>query len=336
MLFPRVSDIGLFEHLRRLRRHNRAEAYAVALLAVAIATLLRYALEEQVSEAVPFTSYFLAIVVGTFIGGFWPGIVATLVSAAVSWYLFLPPEFTFALTKREAASLLVFIGNAGVIVVLISLLHRAIDGIVAQDQYRQFLIRELHHRSQNLFSVILAIASRSLLDGQSVCEAKEVLTSRLAALARAHAMLSSGGWAGAPLNEILAQELTAFAKQVSVRGCDLVINTPAAQSFAMIIHELATNAAKYGALSCPEGRIDVEGNLEGAHGKRQFRFVWKESGGPRPTPPSRKGFGSAILFDAAKQFGESVQANYAPEGLVYELDIPLSTIEAQSAVVQPG
>jgi two-component sensor histidine kinase len=103
---------------------------------------------------------------------------------------------------------------------------------------------------------------------------------------------------------------------------------PAAQNFALIIHELATNAIKYGALSCPEGQVHVECSIVGADGRGQFRFVWRESKGPPVSPPTRQGFGSAILFEMAKSFAPNVQANYAPDGLVYELQVPLSAIEA--------
>jgi two-component sensor histidine kinase len=132
----------------------------------------------------------------------------------------------------------------------------------------------------------------------------------------------------ASLNQILVQELSAFPKQIRVTGKDILVNTPAAQNFALIIHELATNAIKYGALSCLEGQVHVECSIVGADGRGQFRFVWRESKGPPVSPPTRQGFGSAILFEMAKSFAPNVQANYAPDGLVYELQVPLSAIEA--------
>jgi len=190
----------------------------------------------------------------------------------------------------------------------------------------------LRHRSQNLFAIIQTIVSRSFVAGQTSSQAKEALEGRLAALARTHAMLADTAWVGASLKEIVAEEVTGFVHQVSVSGCDLVVNTPTAQNFALIVHELATNAVKYGALSSPEGRIRIDGSIEAVGGKGQFRFVWRELGGPLVIAPTRKGFGTEILSRLAKSFGEKVEAVYRPEGLTYELVVPLSVIGVRSAV----
>jgi PAS domain S-box-containing protein len=111
---------------------------------------------------------------------------------------------------------------------------------------QQFLIRELQHRTANLFAVIQFIANRSLVEGQSIAEGKNELNARLEALARAHAILADAAGEGAPLSEILKREFKGFSDRLSIRGCELIINAPAAQQFAMIVHELATNAVKYG------------------------------------------------------------------------------------------
>jgi two-component sensor histidine kinase len=103
----------------------------------------------------------------------------------------------------------------------------------------------------------------------------------------------------------------------------------------MIVHELATNATKHGALSSTEGRIRISGSIEGVDGKKQFRFVWSESGGTPAAPPERRGFGSAILFNMAKSFSQNVEALYRPEGLTYELMVLLSAIAPPTSAVAP-
>ena len=197
----------------------------------------------------------------------------------------------------------------------------------AQDR-QQFLVRELNHRSQNLFAVIQSIAARSLSEGHTLGDAKAVFEGRLHALARTHKMLADAAWAGAPLADIINYELDAFAKHLSVTGCDLFVNTPAAQQFALIIHELATNAVKYGALSAPEGRVFIEGKIEHVNGEHVFSMLWKESGGPPVHRPKHKGFGSVILIDGARSFGRQAMLNFKRKGVCYELRLPLSTIEA--------
>jgi PAS domain S-box-containing protein len=118
--------------------------------------------------------------------------------------------------------------------------------------HQQFLIRELRHRSANLFAVIQSIVSRSLVEPYSLAQGKEVLSGRLHALAGAHSMLAQAAWTGAPPTAILKQELSGFSDQLSISGCDLIVNTPAAQQFSLMAHELAPNATKYGALSAPK------------------------------------------------------------------------------------
>jgi PAS domain S-box-containing protein len=201
---------------------------------------------------------------------------------------------------------------------------------------QKFLIRELQHRSQNLFAVIQAIGTRSLREGHTPEETKAIFTGRLQALARAHAMLAEAAWMGAPLSDIIKKELEAFSKNVIVSGCDLIVNTVAAQHFALVVHELATNAIKHGSLSAPAGRVLVAGKVHKLDGDAMFFFSWKESGGPKVVRPKSKGFGSSILVDGAKGFGGQVALNFDPDGLSYELQLALTQIEPQGKTSSPS
>ena len=104
----------------------------------------------------------------------------------------------------------------------------------------------------------------------------------------------------------------------------------AAQYFALILNELATNATKYGALSVPTGHITIQGQINGKSAEDEFSFLWQERGGPTAATPIRRGFGSAVLIDAAKTALE-----YPPSGVRYELVIPLSTIQAKVTAETP-
>jgi PAS domain S-box-containing protein len=193
---------------------------------------------------------------------------------------------------------------------------------------QQLIIRELTHRTQNLFAVFQAIAARAVDESKTAAEIKYVLNDRLQALARAYQVLAEGG--GASLAAILEGEFSGFSRQVKFGGCDIVVNPSAAQQFALIIHELATNALKYGALSVPAGRVSIEGKIGRLNGGGTFTFVWRETGGPAVTKPTRRGFGSVILLDSAKHFGQSVELDYTPRGLWYELQVQLNTIAASN------
>ena len=193
---------------------------------------------------------------------------------------------------------------------------------------QQLIIRELTHRTQNLFAVFQAIAARAVDESKTAAEIKYVLNDRLQALARAYQVMAEGG--SASLAAILEREFDGFSTQVKFGGCDIVVNPSAAQQFALIIHELATNALKYGALSAPAGRVSIKGKIDRLNGSGTFTFVWRETGGPAVTKPTRRGFGSVILLDSAKHFGQSVELDYTPRGLCYELQLQLNTIEASN------
>jgi two-component sensor histidine kinase len=331
MLFANVlGDQGVIERIRRLRK-KPIGAYGLAVLSVALTILLRLAVGSIVSASVTFTTFFVAIIIAAFVGGFWPGMVAVILSAVSGWYLFLPPAFSFALEQPEAFALLLFVIVATVAVAVVSGL---VGSILIHEERQKFLFRELQHRSQNLFAVIQAIASRSLVEGQPLSQIKEILNGRLMALAHTHSMLANNAWVGAPLNEIIARELSGFEGQVSVKGCDIVVDTPAAQNFALIVHELRTNAVKHGALSSPGGHVTIDGLVLGDNGQGQFRFTWSESGGPRVIEPTRQGFGSAVLLEMAKRFGQAATAVYRPEGLTYEFQALLSAIQPSSQSIQ--
>jgi two-component sensor histidine kinase len=262
-------------------------------------------------------------------GGFWPGITTLAAAVVAGSILFLPPAFSLALADGAGWTMLMFAVFGTINVILVSGL---MAGILLHDEHQQFLLQELQHRSRNLFTVVQSIVSRILVQSDTVFDAKQAVELRLAALARTHALLANNGWTGASLDQIISEELTGFTNQSSCTGCGLLLNTPAAQTFALIIHELSTNAVKHGALSRLEGRVAIEGRMEPSDGNILFRFTWTETGGPTAEPPRRQGFGSSILRGIAKRFAESVEVNYRPEGLMYELKIPISSIRGSETL----
>jgi len=194
------------------------------------------------------------------------------------------------------------------------------------EEHQRLLVGELTHRTRNLFAVLGAIIANTLKEAKTVAEANIVLQGRLQALSEAYSLLADAAWEGTSLAKILSSQSMLDPKRVAVDGCEIAISPRAAQQFAMIVHELATNAVKYGALSSSKGRVSISGKLERSNGSEAFVFSWKEAGGPRVSPPTRRGFGSVILLEAAQQFGE-VTVKYSPEGLIYQLQLDLKAIE---------
>lgn len=193
------------------------------------------------------------------------------------------------------------------------------------EETQRLLIGELNHRIQNLFAVVQAVALHSLGGNRPLVEAREVFIDRLQSLGRAYTLMTEQEWRGAPLRQILAAEISAFADRVSFDGVDLMVRQNAAQSFALLLHELTTNAVKYGALSAPGGRVDVRWTLN--HDSQPVKFIlsWEESGGPLVAPPTRSGYGRKIIEDTIRRIGKH-QIDYAPTGMKYRMEAPLEKV----------
>jgi PAS domain S-box-containing protein len=202
-----------------------------------------------------------------------------------------------------------------------------------QAEQRQLLLtNELAHRGNNLLAVIQSIVVRSLSGTRSLAEAREVLRSRIQALARSQVVLMADGFEHAPLAKIVRLELEAFSDQVKAGGPEVMLNPKTTQTFALLVHELATNATKHGALSRPAGRVSIQWKVEGADKEAEFWFQWQERGGPPVKPPTREGFGSLLLEKiVAQDIGAQAKISFAPDGLSYEFRAPLSAVAAGGA-----
>jgi len=125
------------------------------------------------------------------------------------------------------------------------------------EEHQRLIIGELEHRTRNLLTVIQALISNTVKDAKTVAEAGYILSGRVKSLSSAYALLADAAWEGASLTKILNAQPILDTKRVTVEGCEITVPPRAAQQFAMIVHELATNALKYGALSSPDGRISI-------------------------------------------------------------------------------
>jgi two-component sensor histidine kinase len=189
------------------------------------------------------------------------------------------------------------------------------------------LARELQHRTKNLFAVVQAVVTRSFAGKKSVEEAEAAVVNRLRSLAQTHAMLMEKDWQGADLAAVVNAELSPYAGRVRIAGPTVTLSGQAAQNFALALHELATNAAKYGALSNPDGRVHVAWSVVKGDGTDFLRFRWEEHGGPPVAQPARRGFGSAVLEQVMGEYVENPPLiDFAPGGIRYELSGPLDAL----------
>jgi PAS domain S-box-containing protein len=190
-----------------------------------------------------------------------------------------------------------------------------------QAQARQELLaREVQHRTKNLFAVVLAIVSTSFAGKRSVKDAEAAVVSRLSSLGKTHFMLVDKDWQGADLAEIVRSEMSLYSGRVQVEGPSLTLTASAAQGFALALHELATNAAKYGALSNARGRVYISWSKLASNGSSRFRFRWQERGGPPVRPPTQRGFGTVVLEEAmTEHFDMPPRIDFSITGVTYEL-----------------
>lgn len=197
------------------------------------------------------------------------------------------------------------------------------------DEHRGILVAELNHRAKNLLAMVQAIASQTLSNAPSLGDAKLAFESRLGALARGHDLLTFGNWAGTDLASVVKATVEPHGGGENRFHIDgpLVPLTPAtALTFTMALHELCTNAAKYGALSRTNGNVKIMWQVTDGDTDNRLQLSWTETGGPPVTPPTRKGFGSRLIERAlAMELDGDVRIDYEQSGVICKIDVPLPT-----------
>jgi PAS domain S-box-containing protein len=202
--------------------------------------------------------------------------------------------------------------------------------IQEKDRLR-FLLDELSHRTQNTLATVQAIAVQTLR-GVADRELIDAFEGRILALSRAHGLLGRKQWEAVGLRDVVDQILQPFGlndrrvARFSVEGDDVYLHPNTALTLAMVFHELATNAAKYGALSNGDaGKIDITWQVEPAPEGDRMRLRWQESGGPPVRRPSQKGFGSGLIQGAlAQELDGEVHLDYEPAGVGCQIVMPVS------------
>jgi PAS domain S-box-containing protein len=197
------------------------------------------------------------------------------------------------------------------------------------ERQRELLVHELSHRVKNTLATVLSIAGQSLRGASDPESARARFTGRLAALARAHDILTNESWEGASLREVIETAVAAHSggARVEITGADLRIGPKAAVSLSMALNELATNAAKYGALSREGGRVRIGWRVaEG--GAPRLVLSWREEGGPPVRPPARRGFGTRLIASGlSHDLQAQVRLDFTPAGLACDIDAPLSALQ---------
>ena len=192
-----------------------------------------------------------------------------------------------------------------------------------QAEARQgMLLRELQHRTKNILAVVQSLVTNTLRNSTTVAQAHEALLGRLHAIATAQEFVAADGGTGAPLLTLIDGELAPFAERVRMHGPQIVVSNAFAQTFTLVIQELATNAAKYGAFSVPTGMVTMTWKIEDSAEGPLFQLSWVERGGPPASIPKSSGFGRKIIG----LLGQPT-LQYPPEGLEYRVAVPMADVK---------
>ncbi len=206
----------------------------------------------------------------------------------------------------------------------ISAIHRDITEQRQHEKQMRLVMRELAHRSKNLLAIILSMAAQTARNSPNLSAFNARFTQRVQGLAHSHDLLVQKNWLGAPIRELIRSHLEPFFEhgqtRVSLIGPDVIVDPKAAQNIGLAIHELATNASKYGALSSPRGHVDIAWERTS---ESRFILEWKESGGPPVQPPRRRGFGQTVLERLASQaLDGAANLSFEKSGVSWKMEIP--------------
>jgi two-component sensor histidine kinase len=219
--------------------------------------------------------------------------------------------------------------DAGAVVGIFVQGHDITENVLAA-QRQKLMIDELNHRVKNTLATVQSIAIQTARSNTDPASFAETFQSRIMALSHTHNLLTQSHWEGADLRAILEHETEAYGPtRISLNGPPVSLEPAVVLSLGMIFHELATNAAKYGALHAPDGRILIDWGLADQR-DRKLKLSWREIGGPKVTAPERRGFGSRLIErNIRHDLAGEIDLVYAADGLIAELTVPLDRTAAQ-------
>jgi two-component sensor histidine kinase len=254
---------------------------------------------------------------------------AMVLVVIAAWLIFAPRFFAFDPLTPEQINLVLYAAAFLAILCAAEAYGRLVRCLRVADERHQFLMDELTHRVRNLVAISHSIV-RQALPGQ--IDVAEKINCRLTALVTTNVLLAKSE-GRADLRDLITKEFAPYdATRFALRGASTVVPANLAIVFGLIFHELTTNAAKYGALSRPKGRIAIAWATAGS----RFNIDWTEIGGPPVVPPTRRGFGTKLLESSFRSLKAQVDAAYDPTGFRCKISVPLSRQWAQSQRSRPA
>jgi two-component sensor histidine kinase len=304
--------------------------WAVGCGLFALAFVLRWALENVLPAGLPFITFFVAVLAAGLVGGATVGLAVLGLSFVSSWFFFIAPRYSFHLEGSSATALLVFALFGMAIVAITHELNITVERLLAERRRSDELLqkstqaeeklaqlnRELLHRIRNIFTVATSIATQTSRYVADPAEMANALASRFQALAVAQELLVANDLVGADLQRLAAETLKPMApdpERLNVTGPSIQLPAEATTSLCLVLHELATNAVKYGAWSNGRGKVDFAWSVGRDGADPVVVLRWRESDGPHCGAPAKTGLGSVLIDNAVS--GATVQRQFLPGGL---------------------
>lgn len=288
-------------------------AFVFAGVCVAVATALRYGFGYFNPDLVPYAAYFPAVLAVALFAGVPAAVATTLLSIISVAWLFGPEG---SLTRLEVLNAGLFVLACAVIVVLAEAYRQLVEHYRLQETQKNLMVRELDHRGKNTFSVVESIVLQTLAHDPDTAK---VITDRIRAVSSTNDIISQAADLQPDLHTLIRAKFKPFGEfRASLKGDDVRLPADAARNLSLVFHELVTNAIKHGALSRPEGRVEISWSFDDTH----LTIDWVERGGPPTSPPEQRGFGSRLVTGCMKSLGGKVDAAFPDEGLECRLQIP--------------
>ncbi len=297
----------------RVRRQPQL-AYPIAILIFVVAAVVRTLLSAWLPVNLPFLTFFIAVLLSTLVAGSGPGLLVVLGSLVYAWYFYFSASVHGVTSVATIASLGAFAFFAGLIVAVVELLNRKVESLLDERARNEALLQdsalgelqleqlnvELRHRLKNTFAVIGGLVSQSARYSRDVPSFASALSGRLSARGTAMDLVATRSFLGASLKELITDTLKPLVPpgffRIETRGPDTIIPGEVASALALTLHELGTNAIKYGAWSNETGSVGVRWTLQKLDDDdSRFELVWDEKGGPPVTQPERRGLGTTLI-----------------------------------------
>ena len=306
--------------------------YAFAVLIAIAALAARVLADPYLATGFPFLTFFPAVIIAAFFFGLYPGVLCAAICTFIAWAIYLD----HAVTVPAIVALIFFISVVGIDLLLIHLMHRAFVMLARTSARSEQLaaeravyVSELDHRIKNIFATTAALVSMTARRTKTPAEMAEALQGRLAALGRGAALLraqqTSDDRTYADLFDLVLQPMNANGGiMIDKTALDHPAPASSTASVSLIIHELGTNAVKYGGLSVPTGQVRVSGKRDRA--QNALVIHWEETGGPPPHPKPATGFGSYLLENITRAMGGKISLDFQPAGLVASFAVPLTAL----------